>query len=472
MGRGLWKYAARGVLLVLVIGLGGWLVSRSPWRQETTDTNPMLLIGLDGMEWDVAFPLLRAGQLPNLQRLMESGVAGELISMKPTGSPIIWTTIATGVGRDEHGITGFTKKTLTRRSNLELFTSRDRLVKALWNILSDADRVVTVIGWWNTYPAESVNGVVVAQVNTIRSDGTLPWDMRKGALFEDTDYQVFPPQLQEEFLAHIPKAESDLSGIARAILGEDPLAMDPMEAKLWANCEWALRADATYHRVALDCLSRNLGFDLFAVYYGATDVAGHRFWRYYEPSKYEDVPSEANIANLGRIIPAYYAYIDARIGELLAAAPENCNVLVVSDHGMVASGTEKVFSPDRPVSKLNSGDHADAPSAVFVAAGPDIRRSGNWGPVEEWTREQLREVGSVYDITPTILAMQGIPLGEDMVGTVMESILAPGFLETHPVQWIASHTPSGWWEARQSGDLQPHLSEEREEQLRSLGYIE
>ena len=48
-----------------------------------------------------------------------------------------------------------------------------------------------VIGWWNTYPAEPIAGVVVSQVNTTGRER--PRDAKgqaKGALLEDREGQV------------------------------------------------------------------------------------------------------------------------------------------------------------------------------------------------------------------------------------------------------------------------------------------
>ena len=41
-------------------------------------------------------------------------------------------------------------------------TSGMRKVKALWNILSDKQKKVAVVGWWATWPAEDVNGAMVS----------------------------------------------------------------------------------------------------------------------------------------------------------------------------------------------------------------------------------------------------------------------------------------------------------------------
>ena len=41
-------------------------------------------------------------------------------------------------------------------------TSQMRKVKALWNILSDAGKRTDVVGWWATWPAETINGTIVS----------------------------------------------------------------------------------------------------------------------------------------------------------------------------------------------------------------------------------------------------------------------------------------------------------------------
>ena len=72
----------------------------------------------------------------------------------------------------------------------------------VWNILTDADRTSYTIGWWMTFPAEPVRGVMVAQVNTItpkmRREGTGIW---KGQLVENLEGQVFPAERSKDVLA-------------------------------------------------------------------------------------------------------------------------------------------------------------------------------------------------------------------------------------------------------------------------------
>ena len=68
---------------------------------------PVLVVGVDGFEWDVALPLLAEGRMPHLAGLMERGAYGLLETSQPTFSPILWTTIATGKQAREHGVDVF-----------------------------------------------------------------------------------------------------------------------------------------------------------------------------------------------------------------------------------------------------------------------------------------------------------------------------------------------------------------------------
>src|SRR5512134_465148 len=99
---------------------------------------PIVLLGVDGLEWDVMLPLRERGELPNLSSLMARGVAGTLDTLTPTLSPVVWTTIATGKTSVKHGIPHFALQ--RPDGTIRLFTNVDRRTKALWNMLSDHRR--------------------------------------------------------------------------------------------------------------------------------------------------------------------------------------------------------------------------------------------------------------------------------------------------------------------------------------------
>ncbi len=432
--------------------------------------HPVLLVGLDGLEWNVVLPLLEAGRMPALAGLMGRGTFGTLEATKPTLSPIIWTSIATGVESRRHGILGFVhgeQKSRDERGNAaRLYTSNDRRVKAFWNIATDAGRRVHTIGWWMTYPAEPIHGVMVAQVNTItpaiRQAGRGIW---KGKLVAGLAHQVHPPEREAPLLELVPRVEADLSALTARIFGEFPSSAAPLPAKLLEQSLWAFRADALYHRVALDVLANDGAFDLFAVYFGGADVVGHRFWRHAHPELYRDPPDEEEVRMFGHVLAAYYVYLDELLGTLMAAAPKDTNVIVVSDHGM---------SPIRRALRFTtpalSGGHLSAPPAFLVAAGPDLRRDD--AAIDALTRRDLPSLGSVLDVTPTVLAILGIPVARDMDGEAMTEWLAPELLERSPVRTVATHTAPDWFATRAKPALDSEGSGERLEQLGALGYLD
>jgi predicted AlkP superfamily phosphohydrolase/phosphomutase len=56
----------------------------------------VLFIGVDGADWEIIQPLMQRGRLPHFAQIVRDGAAGELESIEPMLSPLLWTTMATG----------------------------------------------------------------------------------------------------------------------------------------------------------------------------------------------------------------------------------------------------------------------------------------------------------------------------------------------------------------------------------------
>ncbi|MCK4511716.1 alkaline phosphatase family protein, partial [bacterium] len=126
---------------------------------------PILVIGIDGAEWSVMEPLLEAGELPNLARLMADGASGPLRSLEPRRkSPVIWTTIATGRSPDDHGVGGFLVGDDQRgRTSYSHYSSNMWQAPAFWDIFGRNGFDVGIIAWLVTWPPWEVNGFMVSQ---------------------------------------------------------------------------------------------------------------------------------------------------------------------------------------------------------------------------------------------------------------------------------------------------------------------
>lgn len=426
-----------GTLAILGSACGG---------APTRDAVRTVVIAADGLEWNVVLPLLEEGQLPNLAAMMEGGSYGLLETLEPTSSPVIWTTIATGKPPEEHGIVGFLKPDHT------LYQSSDRRTKAIWNILGDYGRRTCVVGWWMTYPVEAIDGAMVAQTNTVPP----PTGIAKGRLRPDLPRQVHPPEREAEMMQILAESEAGLEAFGEAHFHHFGEGM-PF---LWQKARWALRADSCYRQIALGLARESPGCDLLMLYVGLPDVIGHYFWMFHRPDRFGRRPPDEYVELLGSAVPDAYAFVDDLVGELRASVGDAANLVVLSDHGMRARMSEKLLLDLAGV----TGHHPHAPPGLIVADGPDFRARGAELPTE---RSELPRAGSVMDVAPTLLALYGIPAGEDMPGEPLRGWL------TEPARVPRERVPT-----HDTPDFVVPVAPRREgeaeriEQLRQLGYLE
>lgn len=406
----------------------------------------VLVFAIDGFEWSVILPLLRAGEMPNLEALMQRGTYGQLSTMTPNKSPRLWTTIATGKAPSAHGILDFVKESDGPDDEVQHFTSRDRLTKAFWNVLSDAGLSNDTIGWWVTYPVEEVLGTMVSQTNTSQSFGIL-----KGQLEEGLPHQVWPPEFEPRVFEALTASHAEVEQRMVEIFGMRPEGLRPKLKKLWKRCEWTFRADTTYAAVLRARLEEGPPARVTSIFMGGTDVVGHRFWPAYEPASMTPAPDPEEVEAFAHVIPTYYKFADRAIGELSALFPADTTVLVIADHGMRA------------------GEHTGDDPGVFLAAGPGIRDAGEFDPARLAVHE-LPTLGRLADFCPTLLALVDLPYGEDMLGRPIEELFTPAFRAAHPARSVATHDDEAWLATR--GEEFEFEDAERVQQLRELGYID
>src|SRR5215475_8945973 len=121
----------------------------------------VLLIGWDAADWKILSPMMDAGLMPALSRFVERGVMGNISTLRPALSPILWNSIATGKRPDKHGILGFIEPS-PDGNGVRPVSSTSRKCKALWNIVTQSGGYAHVAGWYASHPAEPINGVCVS----------------------------------------------------------------------------------------------------------------------------------------------------------------------------------------------------------------------------------------------------------------------------------------------------------------------
>jgi predicted AlkP superfamily phosphohydrolase/phosphomutase len=419
------------------------------------DLPPVVVVGMDGLEWAVMKPLLEAGKLPNFQKLIDRGVAGGLSTFQPTFSPVVWTSIATGVPREKHGIMYFSEWVNGRpKPNGLPYTSNSRKVPAIWNIASDHDRDVLNVGWWVSWPAEKVLGRVVASY-AAQAQGQLLW--KPGVWKDGLPKLTYPDAMIDVIKPHLDAGAPD--GPVRSEYEEhfnriEPTTLSPTQDP-WrfprerdAFFRISYHADRTHLAIFKEQLEEYPAA-LNMVYFGVPDVAGHFWWRYRESQDFQYSIPQDQIDFLRDRVDLAYTAADGFLGEIVDAAPENARIMVVSDHGMHGGN----FSNPRAV---QSGLHEDAPPGVLIIAGPGIRKEG-LKPTVEWSFPVVmpgpggravrktnklmapESVGGVYDITPTLLDWLEIPTAMDMSGKSLRQHMEQPWLDGHPVKTVDSY---------------------------------
>ncbi|HEV8201232.1 MAG TPA: alkaline phosphatase family protein [Candidatus Polarisedimenticolia bacterium] len=427
----------------------------------------VLLIGLDGADWDVIDPMIARGELPQLAALRRSGAWGRLRSNVPTLSPLLWTTVATGKSPDRHGINDFL--VVDPKTNKRVpINATFRRVRAFWNILSEADLPVDVIAWWASWPAEPVRGHLISDRVAYSTFDISDRGAASRAVFP-ADYAPTVERLrvrdadvtweQVSRFLHVSRFELEA---ARASAERRPGTAPPSEAQTSIQVfTRVLAATETYRRVALDLL-RHGGKDrrLLAVYFQGIDEVNHRF-AHCAPPRAALCPA-ADYPRFKDAVAEFYRYQDGIVGELLQADPD-ATTLLLSDHGF-ASGEARPTDVT-PFIEGKPGLWHDI-VGVFAARGPAIRP----GEVPTVT---------LYDIAPTLLYLLGLPVAQDMPGKVLQQAIDPKFLAAHPAKQVPSYEGLGGTDLhasrppgsaeRDTGDQA--ADEEMVAQLRSLGYI-
>lgn len=441
-----------------------------------------ILIGFDGATWEAINPLMEKGLMPNFTRFLEEGFGAPLQSDKPTLSAILWTTVATGKTAKGHGVTEIVS-TITPglRQNVlnyphllgcDLFvqllmkrgvfyvtplSSSARHTKAVWNILSDYDKRVGVVGWWGSYPPEEVNGVIVsdhasmAKTEMRQAKGQLTSEDRLPA--DQAVSPVYPPELMEELLPFADQSSAMTLEELHYFLPADSADLERINRiSNWDRTQRESVIKISYlsdkfFRLTTEYLLETQPFDLLLTYFFETDGIGHWMWPYREAEYFPEIPAE-QVQRYKDVIDSTYVNMDRMLGSIMERVPDDCHVIIISDHGFGVEDYGGVYGVG----------HKKAPDGILMMKGPHFRRE-----------VEMNEKARLRDLTPTLLALLGIPVGEDMQGRVLTEVFEPEFLEQHPIRTIPSHDRGQKFRARATVSQEDHILKEK---LRALGYIE
>jgi predicted AlkP superfamily phosphohydrolase/phosphomutase/Flp pilus assembly protein TadD len=403
----------------------------------------VIWLGLDGLDWELLDRLSADGRMPNWKRLTEQGYTARLRSFVPTLSPIVWTTIATGVGPDVHRVLDF-QELEPEGGRKEPISGRSRAVPAIWNIASEAGRTVGVVGWWATHPAEQVRGFFVSdRASPILFEGlsrgnvAYPASLAAGVQQIAARESEVPDGDLEPYLNLPPEEISRLRAAGGGI--DNPIVA-------LATIIGATRSE---QRIGRELYDRNLP-DLMMLYFEGTDAIGHVFASYLPPKL--PCVSEENFARYRRAVDVYYGMVDRVLGQWMRRADEDGATLIVnSDHGFK-------WGADRPCERpsLNPSTAAfwHRIDGVFAAYGHRVPGSPQRGDA------------TVFDLEPTIAALLDLPVDRRETGRVIEGAFSG--LRPPPHEDLFGRVAVRRLAAEKLSEQQ---ADEYARRLRSLGYL-
>ena len=402
----------------------------------------VLLIGWDAADWKIIWPLIAKGHMPALKKLIERGVYGNMGTMDPPYSPMLWSSVATGKTPDKHGVHGFIE-VMPNMKGIRPVTVNSRKAKALWNILHHEGFKSNVVGWWPSFPAEPINGVVVSdKFQKVSKDPKAKNPIVNGTIHPESltkdihDLRMFPWEITDaHILPFMPKAAE--------IDQEKDQGLQSFAKIMTENT--SVHAASTY-------VMREKEWDFMAVYYDLIDHFCHAFMKFHPP-KQRAIPQNLFDIYKDAVVGAY-RFQDMMLERTLEMIDENTTVIVMSDHGFESGHKRILKMPKYPAAPAL--EHRQF--GIFVAAGPNIKQN-----------EKVFGLGLI-DIAPTILNIFGLPIGKDMDGKpaldIFKKINSPTYIDS--------------WEAVK-GDFGQHQQTEEENQLSDdetmqqlidLGYIE
>jgi len=421
-------------------------------------TARVYVIGLDGATWDILDPLIEQGKLPVFKKLKKNGAWSRLRTFHPTLSAVVWTSIATGKSMLKHGIVDWA---FVNKQKIQVpYSSSEKRTPSIWEIMDEKDRRSVVLGWFVTDPPDAVKGVMVSDAfapalfrNFFRkedprdfSDTVYPRTEFKGLL-------EYFSRIEQEGAFKYPRLIREM-GIPDYLLQYQE-RYDEDTGRVPILGAW--RSFLVYNRIEDLLIDRYLekgDYDLFLAYYRFPDVFYH-FGTLFLDKEYHDridtlienrEPSAEDLAefNLKMADVSLPLLKDKEV--MLEkiydrVVKENAYLIIASDHGFLL--TSKGYNHYG----LPSGTRP--PDGILMMLGPDIKRN---------TKVQA----TVYDITPSILYLTGLPVGRDMDGRP----LLEAFTSERPVRTTV-YTKMKHLPAKEDRDR----DRKKIEELKSLGYI-
>jgi predicted AlkP superfamily phosphohydrolase/phosphomutase len=263
-----------------------------------SNNSRVAIIGLDSVPPEMMFEKL-LDKLPNIKRMYDSGMHGNLETCHPPITVPAWMVMMTGKNPGKLGIYGFRHRRGFSYADGYIVNSTTVKEDAVWQILSKQGKNSIVLGVPPGYPPKQIEGVDI--VSCFITPG------------QDKQF-TNPPELREEIL----------SAAGGKYIFDVTFRTEDREAirkELFEMTE--KRFDVAEH------LAKTKPWDFFIMHEIGFDRLHHAFWKYFDP-KHPKYVKGNQYENLDE---QYYKMVDGRIGRLVDLFGNDTTTFIVSDHG-------------------------------------------------------------------------------------------------------------------------------------------
>src|SRR5512141_3105114 len=259
------------------------------------------VIGLDCVAPQLLFRDL-IDDIPNIRKLMEGGMHGDLASITPPITIPAWACAMTGKTPGQLGIYGFRNRKDNTYDGLSLAHSGSVKEPAVWDLLGQQGLRSMLIGVPPSFPPPK----------------TFPgWRVGCFLTPPSAERWAYPQEMETEIVEELGPENDyifDIPDFRRA--GYD-VALDQVFRMTERRFQVGRR------------LATNKPWDFFMLCEIAPDRLHHVFWQHYDPrhalyeagNKYETAFQD------------YYRFLDKEVGSLLALIPQDAVTMLMSDHG-------------------------------------------------------------------------------------------------------------------------------------------
>lgn len=329
-----------------------------------TGSRQLLVLGLDAASPPLLRSLAADGTLPNIARLMATGLVGDTRNVEAIEAAT-WPSFFTGLNPGRHGFY-WQQQLKSGTYRIRECAPADFCRKeTLWETVSAAGHRVVVLDVPLSHRSTGLNGVQSVEWgghDRVYGFQSTPRGFKETILRTAGDYPIRPRcdaarrSVSEcrEFADRLIQGAGQGARLARRVLADEP-------------------------------------WDFAMHVFGESHCAGHQLWHFHDSAHpgFDLATTQAT----GNLVREVYAALDAAVGEVLSGLNPDTKVVLLSLHGMTHTWGASILLPEiltrlghlnrpLPESQGGSGAGGDLPSLLRAA----------YHRVPEWIR------GPAYDL--------------------------------------------------------------------------